>query len=97
MKCKTGNFENSNLLYNAHRVKKGNTEESGNDICEQGEKYIYNWSLRRRGRGIDQRFPKIDKIYQIRNLIMSMNSSKKYTKTTSMHTIKCQNKETEKV
>lgn len=96
MKCKTGNFENSNLLYNAHRVKKGSTEESGNDICEQGEN-IYNWSLRRRRRGIDQRFPKTDKIYQIRNLIMSMNSSKKYTKITSMHTVKCQNKETEKV
>lgn len=37
VKWKTGNFENSNLLSNAHRVKKGNTEESGNNICEQGE------------------------------------------------------------
>lgn len=86
VKWKTNNFENSNLLHNAHRVKKSNTEESGNNICEQGEK-IYTWSLIRKKRGIEQRFPKIDKIYQVRDLIMSMNSSKKYTKTTSMHII----------
>lgn len=44
---------------------------------EQGEKHI------------DQKFPKIDKRYQGRNLKRSMNSSKKYTKKTpSRHKIK---------